>query len=164
MNRNEIAHLLGCSPRQISFWADQNGLPRKPAKRGHIYDGPACVQWLVAHECAKVTGTDDDGQVINLVLHRTQKLIQEERKLRIQNDVADGHLFPLDVLAAVIAAAFSEVASKLNGIPAELRRRAPQLSAADVDLVLTIVTAARNRVAVDNIDIDKLLNIQPEAS
>lgn len=146
MNRREIAHLLGCTERQITYWAEESDLPRTAAKRAYSYDPVLCVAWRIAYERAKLTGVDADGTVVNLTEKRGRKLDEEFRSLRIKNDESEGLLGSIPDLKVTLSFTINSIVSRLDAIPAEVRRRMPHLSSTDVTEIHTVIADIRNDI------------------
>jgi terminase small subunit / prophage DNA-packing protein len=66
------------------------------------------------------------------------------RLRKLEADVAEGRLIPVDTLRDVLANVAAQIAAILDTIPGSVRREAPHLSAQDVELLARIVTKARN--------------------
>lgn len=65
----------------------------------------------------------------------------------MQNAVTRGELAPVILIEEVLTKAASKTAGILDAIPGMIRRRVPQLTADDIDLIAGEVAKARNTVA-----------------
>ena len=166
ITQTKLARALDQSTSTLVKWQrEYNMPPGRKIGRWRYLDLREFLPWYESFTRSKGDGSagSDDPDVLSYAQAKHRTEIERGRKLEIDNQVRTGELIPMTDLAVVIGAAFGEVAARLDSIKAELRRKAPHLGAGDIDIVMTVVAEARNRVSADNINIDKLFNIQPEA-
>lgn len=71
----------------------------------------------------------------------------QRERIEMQNAVTRGELAPVVLIEEVLTKAASKTAGILDAIPGMVRRRVPQLTADDIDLIAGEVAKARNTVA-----------------
>jgi len=71
----------------------------------------------------------------------------QRERIEMQNAVTRGELAPVVLIEEVLTKAASKTAGILDAIPGMVRRRVPQLTADDIDLIAGEVAKARNMVA-----------------
>lgn len=92
-------------------------------------------------------GRGGEGAVGELAAERARLAREQADKIAMQNAVTRGELAPVALIEEVLTKAASKVAGVLDAIPGMIRRRVPQLTADDIDLIAGEVAKARNTVA-----------------
>jgi terminase small subunit / prophage DNA-packing protein len=117
--------------------------------RGVLADGAAVGDWLIAY-CGNLrevaAGRAASGD-LDLAGERAQLARAQRERIEMQNAVTRGELSPTILLEQVLAKAAAKIAGVLDAIPGMVRRRVPQLTAGDIDLIAGEVAKARNTVA-----------------
>lgn len=135
----DFAEIVGLSEAAVSQLVANQILVR----------GETCHEWILAY-CDRLrevaAGRAADG---GLDLATERALLAREQRVRIemQNAVTRRELMLTVVLEKVLASTASKVAGILDAIPGMVRRRVPQLTADDIDLIAAEVAKARNTVA-----------------
>lgn len=85
----------------------------------------------------------------DLDLASERAMLAREQRVRIemQNAVTRGELAPVILIEEVLTQAASKVAGLLDAIPGMVRRRVPQLTGDEIDMIAGEVAKARNAVA-----------------
>lgn len=84
---------------------------------------------------------------LDLATERARLAREQADKIAMQNAVTRGELTPTIALEQVLTGAASKIAGILDAIPGMIRRRVPQLTAADIEAISGEVAKARNTVA-----------------
>lgn len=84
---------------------------------------------------------------LDLVTERARLAKVQADRIEMQNAITRNELAPVDQLEEVLTRTGSRVARLLDTIPGELRRRCPQLSAADIDTIAATIIQVRNIAA-----------------
>lgn len=84
---------------------------------------------------------------LDLVTERAALARAQRERIELQNAVTKGELAPVILLEEILTKAAAKVAGTLDAIPGMVRRRVPQLTADDIDLIAAEVAKARNTVA-----------------
>lgn len=118
-------------------------------RRKILPDGASADEWLLAYcdnlrEMAAGRGGEGAGE---LVAERARLAREQADKIAMQNAVTRGELAPAYVLEEVLSRAGARAARLLETIPGTLRRRLPQLTSDDVQVVMSVVAKARNLAA-----------------
>lgn len=117
--------------------------------RGVLTDGATLGDWMLDY-CSNLrevaAGRAAAGD-LDLATERARLAREQADKIAMQNAVTRGELTPTIVLEQVLASAASKIAGILDAIPGLVRRRVPQLTSDEIDLVAGEVAKARNTVA-----------------
>lgn len=114
--RQQLAVIFAVDPRTIAKWLDE-GLPVAARGRGgkaSLYPIPACVQWVVKRERARVT---EEAKALSPAQERAalDRVRREELELKMQ--VRRGELVEVDQVAREFADAANAVKARLRRIP-----------------------------------------------
>lgn len=136
----EIAEHVDLSDRSVREFLSDAGMDHKQ----WTLDGfrIAYIRHLREMAAGRAAAGDLDLATERAMLAREQRI-----KIEMQNAVTRGELAPVALLEEVLTAAASKVAGVLDAIPGMVRRRVPQLTADDIDLIAGEVAKARNTVA-----------------
>src|SRR3990167_3462200 len=136
----EIAEHVDLSDRSVREFLSDAGMDHKQ----WTLDGfrIAYIRHLREMAAGRAAAGDLDLATERAMLARVQR-----NKIEMQNAVTRGELAPVALLEEVLTAAASKVAGALDAIPGMVRRRVPQLTAGDIDLIAGEVAKARNTVA-----------------
>ena len=117
--------------------------------RGVLTDGATLGDWLLDYcrnlreQAAGRAATGD----LDLATERARLAREQADKIAMQNACSRRELTPTVVLEQVLAGAAAKIAGILGAIPGMVRRRVPQLTAGDIDMIAAEVAKARNTVA-----------------
>jgi terminase small subunit / prophage DNA-packing protein len=117
--------------------------------RGVLSDGASLGDWLLDYcrnlreQAAGRAGSGD----LDLVEQRARLAAAQAEKVEMANSITRGELTPTVVLEQVLAGAAAKIAGILDAIPGMVRRRVPQLTSGDIDMISVEVAKARNTVA-----------------
>lgn len=117
--------------------------------RGFLRPGGTIGEWVIdycAHLREVAAGRVGSGE-LDLVTERARLAKEQADKVAMQNAVTRGELTPTIALEEVLTGAAAKIAGILDAIPGMIRRRVPQLSAADIETIAGEVAKARNTVA-----------------
>jgi phage terminase Nu1 subunit (DNA packaging protein) len=110
------------------------------------YDPAQFGKWLKRHWTNKADELDlDRERALNLQADTALKRIKEQQML--------GELAPINVLEWALSSMSSQIGATLETLPAKLKRRLPQLSAADIEIIRKEVAKARNAAAAIRLDL-----------
>lgn len=139
MTQQEFGDLVGISQQMVSDLVSRSIL-----KAGQ----PAAV-WLHAY-CSHLrevaAGRIGQGGG-DLVAERARLAAEQADKIAMQNAVTRRELAPTYLLEEILAGAGARAAQILDAIPAAIRRRNQNLTAADIESISVEVAKARNLVA-----------------
>lgn len=139
MTQRQFGEVVGVSQQAVSDLVT----------RGVLTDGATAGEWLIAycgHLREMAAGRAAAGD-LDLATERARLAKEQADKIAMQNAVARRELTPTVVLEQVLAGAAAKIAGILEAIPGMIRRRVPQLTAVDIDLIAAEVAKARNTVA-----------------
>lgn len=136
----DIAEHLDMSDRSVREFLDEAGIDHKAATLSEIRVAYIRRQREVAAGRAATGDLDLAGE--RAALARAQR-----ERIEMQNAVTRGELAPVILIEEVLTKAASKTAGILDAIPGMIRRRVPQLTADDIDLIAGEVAKARNTVA-----------------
>jgi phage terminase Nu1 subunit (DNA packaging protein) len=125
-------------------------------------DEPVAV-WLVEY-CGNLretaAGRLGSGD-LDLVSERARLASEQADKIAMQNAVSRKELAPITLIEEVLSKAGARVAGILDGLPGAIKRRAPSLTHADIQMVAGEIARARNIAAAISL---RDLEVEPEAA
>jgi len=129
--------------------------------RGILEEGGTVGEWLKSY-CSNLremaAGRASSGG-LDLATERARLAKEQADKVEMQNAITRGELAPMVLFEQVLTSTASKVAGIFDAIPGMVRRRVPQLTAAEIDMITGEITKARNIVATMSMDdIDDLTN------
>ncbi|MFS8930957.1 terminase small subunit [Cupriavidus taiwanensis] len=117
--------------------------------RGTLTRGASLRRWLVEY-CENLreqaAGRASTGD-LDLIQERAALAREQRIKIAMVNQQMQKELAPVAVLEAVLAKVGRQIATKLEAIPVQIKRRTTTLSAEDIDLITEEITKARNIAA-----------------
>lgn len=149
VNETQLAGLIGCSPRTVSNLI-KLGMPAKGGKKRGTHwriDTVDALQWYVGHMADK-RAIDASGEVADIDQARLQKLVEEHRKLVIDNDAEESRLLPSDQVQKAFKAALAEFDSLLHGAAKHMARGNAELQRSLSDEHARILNTFAHRLSV----------------
>jgi phage terminase Nu1 subunit (DNA packaging protein) len=110
----------------------------------------AALLTLLAPARIDVEPSSDD-----LLHHRTRLAAAQAEQIEIRNAVARREYAPVAMLEDALARRCRQMAKILERLPIELKRRNPELTAADIELVEVEIARLRNIAADADLDWDE---------
>ncbi len=147
----ELAEHLDLSDRRIRDLIKEGILPASKGPGGLNIDDcrKAYIRHLRGIASGQVRISDDD---LELSQERAKLAIQQERKLRRENDLEEKIIAPVSLLTVALAKAASQIIPIMDSLPLEMKRRNPQLSGHDIMLVKKSIAKCRNLIAEMKVD------------
>jgi hypothetical protein len=100
-------------------------------------------------------GQAEGGEQGELMKARTENLEADTALKRIKEQQLLGESAPIVALEWALSSACAQIAAVLETIPAKLKRRLPQLSTADLDIIRKEIAKARNSAAAVHLDLGR---------
>ncbi len=141
-------------PKTISEIGEENGItfrtvkkrlkeadlkPVKTEGRAIYYDSAA------ANKAVWTSGKNKDELVLED--ERAKLTIEQQRKAKRENDLAEGKVAPIETIALILSKANSQISSKLDAMVMMLKKRSVNLTAGDIELVRKVIAECRNAAA-----------------
>lgn len=144
----QVAMLLGVEERSITrFQKDINHpLPIKTdEKRGksNVYDANDILKWAIAKELRKVT-ISGDGVLIDYDVEKARLTKEQADSVAIKNEEARRNLIPRAVLEWALEDVASQIASILDSVRHEIKKRDKSISTRALDIVDASLAKGRN--------------------
>lgn len=142
--QREFADLIGVSEAAVSDMVS----------RGVIAKGQTLGDWLrkyCAHIREQAAGRAAKGG-LDLATERAALARVQRIRIELENAVTRREQGPIDALESGLADLTARVGKQLDTIPAKLRIASDRLTAADLDLVASVIAGVRNDVAGWNVD------------
>lgn len=140
MNQQAVAEHLDMSQQALSQWLGRLGIDLKSSTIDEIR--VAYIRAIREQAAGRAAAGD-----LDLATERARLAREQADKIAMQNAVTRGELTHTVILEQVLAGTASKIAGVLDAIPGMIRRRVPQLSAADIHIVSGEIAKARNAVA-----------------
>ena len=135
-----MARLTGKSRTTISKrLAEAELQPLHTAGRQKYFDSAEALAAILQHP-AEMEYTDD----LVLSQERAKLAVEQTRRLQRENDIADDMYAPVKSLANALEGACKIIVSHLDSIPLTLKKRNPNLTGKDIELVKKVVAKCRN--------------------
>jgi phage terminase Nu1 subunit (DNA packaging protein) len=134
-----LADLVGMTRETVTKRLSAAGLVGTTgAHNATLYDSKAALTAIFE---AKI---NDQTALMNA---RAENLAADTRLKNIKEQEMLGQLAPIDALGWALGSVCAQISGILESLPAKLKRRMPQLTAADVHLIQTEIAKARNAAA-----------------
>ena len=157
VNKEELSKILGKSTTTLTTW-QKNGLPifQDGTKgKANIYDTSDVIQWLIDFNLGKlIDDSEIDQQVYSYEKERARKEKEGADKLGMENAQRRKELFPLEVLGNALENVVAQICAILDSIPVNIKRKIPELTASDIDIVKREIAKARNIASRSRIECD----------
>jgi phage terminase Nu1 subunit (DNA packaging protein) len=140
LNQQVIAEHLDMSQQAASQWLGRLGIDLRVSTIDEIR--VAYIRAIREQAAGRAAAGD-----LDLATERARLAREQADKIAMQNAVTRGELTHTVILEQVLAGTAAKIAGVLDAIPGMIRRRVPQLSAADIDIVSGEIAKARNAVA-----------------
>lgn len=98
-------------------------------------------------------GQAEGGEQGALMKSRIENLDADTRLKAIKEQELLGQLAPVDILEWALASICSQIGATLETLPAKLKRRLPQLNAADLEIIRKEIAKTRNSAAAVRLDL-----------
>ena len=145
--QREAAEHVVISARRFRVLAKTGVLPTSKGRGGYNLDEVrlAYIKYLRGIATGQVK--DGDGEEASEQDYET--LIEQERhrKLKRENDIADGLVAPVDQLTEALTGVLSQQVAILEAIPNNVKRKNPAISARDIEVIKKEIAKARNLAA-----------------
>lgn len=119
-------------------------------KRGVLTDGDNVKNWLVSycsHLREQAAGRAGSDGSLDLVSERARLAKEQADKVAFQNAITRNQLAPVELLEEVLAKAAGRINGIFDAIPGMIKRRVPNLTSEDVDMIAAEIAKGRNIVA-----------------
>lgn len=143
VSQEAFGELVGVSQQAISDLA----------KRGVIAEGGNVGEWLMAytaHLREQAAGRGADGE---LASERARLAREQADAVAMKNAQARRELAPVGVIEEVLAHVGRQIATVLEGIQPKLRRRFPELTADQLQVIASELARARQAAATVNLSV-----------
>jgi phage terminase Nu1 subunit (DNA packaging protein) len=152
LEQDQIAAIMAVSVVTVSRRQrdDNDPLPMLSGSKGRgnkaQYDPADFGRWLKRQWASQSTDLDlDRERALNLQADTALKRLKEQQLL--------GELAPINVLEWALTSVCAQIGAALETLPAKLKRRLPQLDAADLEIVRKEIAKARNSAAAIRLDL-----------
>lgn len=121
---------------------------------GVLVRGETAHEWIMAYcdRLREVAAGRAAAGGLDLATERAMLARSQRERIDMQIARERRELTPTVVLEQVLAGTAAKVAGVLDAIPGMVRRRVPQLVAADIDMIAAEVAKARNVVSAMSLD------------
>ena len=120
LNKTEFSKLTGKPASQISQWIEE-GMPCKTQRKRGVQcriSTPEAIQWICDRQVERrVQMEDRDHHKESLVEHRVALARERERKLRLENDIAEEKVLDADEVEQFYFGTLSLIVRNLEAIP-----------------------------------------------
>jgi len=144
ISQAEFAEIIGVSQARVS----------QMVADGLLIRGDTALEWISAYcdNLREIAAGRAAGGGLDLATERARLAAEQADRISMQNAQTRSELAPVSLIEQVLVNAASRIVGILDAIPGAVRRRLPQLSAADIEMVGAEVAKARNTVASMSLD------------
>lgn len=148
--QKKLAEHLDLSDRQIRNLVSDGVLPGSKGRGGYQLDAcrKAYIRYLRGLQNGQIKAATDVDTARMLNLEADTRLKEIKRK-QLEKELA-----PINLLEWTIGNAASQIAAILETIPGKLKRRAPRLSANELDIIKREIVKAQNIASKITVDLD----------
>ena len=144
-SQEEAAETIGINTRTLARWL-KRGCPGKP--RAYVIRD--IVIWARENAWATETSPEDESAPNYRDLLEAEKHREKKR----ENDEAEKLLAPVELLESALEKTVGVMMPPLEMLPLELKRRWPEITGEQSQIVKEVVAECRNAMAVAEIDLD----------
>ena len=136
---SQLSDLSGMTRETVTKRLNAANLGYTPgAATAKLYESPAALRAIFEAPLS------DQTVLMNA---RAENLSADTRLKNLREQEMLGQLAPISALEWALTSVCGQIAGILESLPAKLKRRMPQLTAADVHLIQTEIAKARNAAA-----------------
>ncbi|MCP4477844.1 MAG: terminase small subunit [Planctomycetaceae bacterium] len=142
LNKKNMADAIGISVQAFSKWKVR---PIKKIGRENFYLVSDVIEF-VKDRATGGSNTADDVQQIKIdTLGENRRLKKEQAdNLSLKNELLRGHSVPAEMASFVLGKIAAQTVSILEQIPGAIKRRLPEISNKDLDVVRKEIATCRN--------------------
>lgn len=159
MNMAQVCSMFRVDRRTIQKWAksEDDPFPYFEVGKGRgspsKFDPQEVLQWALRQEMSKVV-TTEDGEYIDSEYQKARLVKEQADKESLMNAQRRRETAPIDYLNWALNKVSSQIASILAAVPLKVKRRIPDLSATEIDLIKKEIVVAQNAASRITIDLD----------
>lgn len=142
--KNEVADLLGLSPKRVGELTKKGTLPKSKGQNG--YDLLACNAAYITHLKSASNGQEQHCE-LDVREEQAKNLAARTELTRLDLGIKQDEYLPISILEDVISKFATESASIFDAAVAKLKQKYPSMSFEHHSIVLRIVAEARNNIA-----------------
>ena len=142
---NELTELTGRTYRTVKGRLEKAGL--KPVNK----DGRA-IFFESSEALEAVYAPKNQDEKLVLEDERAKLTIEQRRKVKRDNDIADGKVAPVELITVVLSKATGEIVAVLEALSLSLKRKNPNLTARDLEFLKKEIAKCRNTAASAAVD------------
>lgn len=148
--QKEVAEHLDLSDRMVRNLIQDSILPASKGRGGLNLD--ACRNAYIRHLRGIASGqAKASEEELELNQERAALAAEQRRKLKRENDLAEGLVAPVETITSALADVAAQIVPILEALPLEMKRLNPKLSGHDIQTVKKAIARCRNTIADINI-------------
>lgn len=157
LNKRQLCESLGISTTAFDKWRVE---PVARVGNCNYYDVRSVVDNRVDNALSRHTLERSSSATEGLDPATEQARLAKERadSIALKNARARGELIPADVAGLLFGRIGAEMAAVLDALPAKIKRRAPGLTATDLEFIKTEIVRAQNAAAEIDRYLDELID------
>lgn len=154
--QKEIGSWLNLSVRRVRELQKEGAIPRGAGIMAAVHGYLDYLRGLAR------SGVDEsDGAIFARERARAER--ERADNLALKNQILRRELADVAVIAEIIAKLGSQIGAKLDSLPGELRRKLPNLTATELEIVRRTVVKCQNDIAALPSVTDEILNDRIDA-
>lgn len=148
VSRLEVAFMFDVDERTITNWQTRSEDPLPVSKIGrrgssNEYDPQELIKWRIRQELKKLKVVSD-GVILDADTEKARLTKEQADAAAMKNAVTRGELVPLSVLETALSDVSAQINSILDSLPLKIKKRAPALSASDIEAIRKEIVKAQN--------------------
>ncbi len=144
-NRTQLADIFGVALSTVDAWRKRGCPVIESGQKGKAnkYDTVAVIAWH--------NGNSED---FDLQAERAKLAIEQTRKTKRENDLAEKEIAPVSLLTDAILKVATQMIPILESLPLVMKRNWPEITGDQIQLVKKSTAECRNLIAGMEIDFD----------
>lgn len=129
--------------------------PAGKVGRNTYYTIAGILESRLANQRRLVSKTDGDGEETDYGKEKARLTREQADAAEIKNEVSRGELAPIQLIETTLGRIMSQVAAIIETIPMKVKRKSPNLTAMDVEIMKREITRIQNLAADITVDFDE---------
>jgi len=96
------------------------------------------------YRLAEVVGAMVGSEELDLQQEKAKLAVEQTRRIKLQNDIEEGNYASVDELSEALEGACKIISSHLEALPLTLKKRNPNLTGKDIEIIRKEIAKCRN--------------------
>lgn len=156
INKQQAAYMLDVDERTLTKYQNNKDDPlpiKVKGKRGQAnsYDPAEIIKWKLRKELSKLS-LSGSGEIIDGDAEKARLTREQADGQALKNAITRKEVAPIELLEWSLSNLGGQIKSILESIPLKVKKRLPQLKAADIEIVKREIVKAQNAASKCELD------------